>query len=479
MKIHDGDVLPIEPPVTQPLGEALMLEAIPLIMAAVCLGYGLYILHSQDGTHFFAVGHIVISLAAICLALFGTVVTIFQQIIGRYHAFHRYVLPILGYAVAIITFGWGVKVIDADTAELGHIIAGHVMCGSALIAVCVSTVTVASTWAWRIPLKAGASSRGRRPEAFAPGVERVLIAIPLLCTVGGLGTALSLLLHDGSRPHFIAGHLLAAQALVCAALIVLVVSLVRQIANTYQPWERRVWPLVVAVLGAINLGWGLTLVLAASRPDWTAHWVAPGWAMMGLGLVCFSILAKVALLGLGWRRTFPLAKRMALIPVVTTLMCLFTAAFLFQDAPTNANLEIPARVLVGLGAICFSIFSNVSILESVTSDEQSASAARPCLNDPMDLSPLSGYGIGVQNRSSRLPPAEVSPRPRSAVPNNHCASAGNRTAEMRPATISAVAFISCRRPSSVPTATATTMNGRLVAWSRPVASASRHDRWRR
>ena len=68
-----------------------------------------------------------------------------------------------------------------------------------------------------------------------------------------------------------------------------------------------------------------------------------------------------------WRRTFALANRVPLIPVLTALTCLFLSAFVFQAAVTNGNVFIPARVLVGLGAICFSLYSIVSILESRTS----------------------------------------------------------------------------------------------------------------
>ena len=82
--------------------------------------------------------------------------------------------------------------------------------------------------------------------------------------------------------------------------------------------------------------------------------------MIGLGLVCFSILSKVGLLALEWRRTFDLASRVPLLPVLTALTCLFLAAFVFQAAVADSNVFIPARVLVGLGAICFSRSTSLS-----------------------------------------------------------------------------------------------------------------------
>ena len=87
----------------------------------------------------------------------------------------------------------------------------------------------------------------------------------------------------------------------------------------------------------------------------------------GLGLVCYSISSKVILLAKIWRREFKLANRIPMIPVLTALACLFLAAFVFELATVNADYFIPARVLVGLGAICFTLFSIVSILESGTS----------------------------------------------------------------------------------------------------------------
>jgi hypothetical protein len=77
--------------------------------------------------------------------------------------------------------------------------------------------------------------------------------------------------------------------------------------------------------------------------------------------------SKVGLLALVWRRTFSLANRVPLLPVLTALTCLSLAAFVFQAAVADPNVFIPARVLVGLGAICFSLYSIVSILESGTS----------------------------------------------------------------------------------------------------------------
>ena len=54
---------------------------------------------------------------------------------------------------------------------------------------------------------------------------------------------------------------------------------------------------------------------------------------------------------------------------VRCIKCLFLSAFLFEMAAEHSYYAIPARVLAGLGAICFTLFSIVSILESGTSSK--------------------------------------------------------------------------------------------------------------
>ena len=137
----------------------------------------------------------------------------------------------------------------------------------------------------------------------------------------------------------------------------------RQIQNTYSEADRRFWPWLVIVMGTIDILWGLYLLIFQYSPVT----IAPGFVLIGLGIVCYSILSKVLLLALVWRHPYPLAKRIPLIPVLTALTCLFIAAFLFEAATINPAYMVPARVMVGLGGICFTLFSIVSILESGTS----------------------------------------------------------------------------------------------------------------
>ena len=120
---------------------------------------------------------------------------------------------------------------------------------------------------------------------------------------------------------------------------------------------------MAAGLGVAAMLFGIVLLLIAEAP----FWLAPGWVLIGLGLICLSISGKVVLLALVWHRTCSFANRIPIIPIVTCLACLFLSSFLFNAALKDDALLIPAHVLVGLGAICFGLFAIVSILESGTS----------------------------------------------------------------------------------------------------------------
>jgi hypothetical protein len=187
--------------------------------------------------------------------------------------------------------------------------------------------------------------RGHRrvpPAAFAQAAVVVLSAIPVVLAIVAWYYSIANLAMAATPGRFTVGHVVAGLAAICTSLIALVWSIVRQVQNTYGQRDRIVWPWLVIVMGSLSL-------------------------ITGLGLVCFSILSKVGLLALVWRRTFGLANRVPLIPVLTALTCLFLAAFVFQAAVADSNVFIPARVLTGLGAIRFSLYSIVSILESGTS----------------------------------------------------------------------------------------------------------------
>lgn len=336
-------------------------------MMAVCVGFGLFVATAGTAPGNFVAGRVVTSLGVICLCLFCTAATIIRQLIGRYTRVDRIIYPTLGYLAAAATVGYGVSLfIDAPSTGLNErFVAGHVILGVGLISGCIATVATASTRFSLIPVNSrlAAGNTDVPPTAFPQAAAIVLASIPVVLAIAAWSFSITNLVLPTTPGRFTVGHVVGGLAMVCTCLIALVLSILRQIQNAYTGRERTVWPSLVIAMGSLSLVWGIVLVARHSEPYfWT-----PGFVMIGLGLVCFSILSKVGLLALVWRRTFALANRVPLIPVVTALTCLFLAAFLFQVALADTNVFIAARVLVGLGAICFSLYSIVSILESGTS----------------------------------------------------------------------------------------------------------------
>lgn len=127
--------------------------------------------------------------------------------------------------------------------------------------------------------------------------------------------------------------------------------------------EKGKWTGLVLTMGSLAFVLGLILIFA--------YWDHPinfvGFVLIGLALICWSISSKVILLAKIWHADFPLANRIPIIPVLTALACLFLATFLYEEAAFQAKFFVPARVLSGFGAICFTLYSIVSILESGTS----------------------------------------------------------------------------------------------------------------
>jgi hypothetical protein len=242
-------------------------------------------------------------------------------------------------------------------------VAGHVVLGIGFITACVSTVATASTKFVLIRESAARPAGGGAPDgAYSKGVGTVLIAIPALFAMAGLVLAVTLYAKAGNAA-LVAGNVMVGLSLICSALVALVASIVRQVRNEFGDAERYRWAWWVVAMGTINVALGLVVLFSS---DNSAR-LAPGTVLIGLGLVCFSILSKVLLLALVWRQVFALANRIPIIPVGTALACLFFAAFLFEATITQTGFFVGAHVLVGLGAICFTLFSIVSILEAGTS----------------------------------------------------------------------------------------------------------------
>ncbi len=344
---------------------SVVFRIIPVAMMGLCVGYGLYVWNAGEAPGNEVAGRVVTFLGAICLCLFCTAATIIRQLIRRFTAADAVAYPVLGYLAAAGTVGYGVWLFsgESSTGANPYYVAGHVVTGVGLICGCIATVATASTRFSRIPVNSHAAPGTAPSGGFPRGAVLVLGVIPVVLAVVAWALAIANLAMTTTPARFTVGHVVAGLAMVCTSLIALVLSIVRQVQNTYTARERTLWPGVVIAMGTLSTIWGLVVLLT----DDAGYARTPGFVMIGLGLVCFSILSKVGLLALVWRRTFALANRVPLIPVVTALGCLFLAAFLFQAAVGDTDVFVAARVLVGLGAICFSLYSIVSILESGTS----------------------------------------------------------------------------------------------------------------
>ena len=343
-------------------GISILFRAIPLAMAVFCFGYGAFIYGYGDAGNRLVAGPVVFSLGMICIALFCTAATIIRQIIHTYNEATKYVLPVVGYLAAIITIVGGICIFNAATTTSAFV-AGHVITGVGFITACVATTATASTRFTLIPANSERTDQLQPADAFNSSQGYILIAVATLMAVMAWIWAFWLLSKSSEHnAYYVAGHVMAGLACICSSLVALVATIVRQIRNNYTKSERKQWPALVLIMGSISILWGL-LVLANSNPALSST----GYIMIGLGLVCYSISSKVILLAAIWRNTFKLANRIPLIPVFTALACLFLSAFLFEMAGLHNAYFVPARVLAGLGGICFTLFSIVSILESGTS----------------------------------------------------------------------------------------------------------------
>lgn len=339
-------------------GISILFRAIPLVMALFCFAYGAYVTFAGDDPSRLTAGPVLFFLGSICVALYTTAATIIRQIIGTYTTAAKYVFPTIGYSFAAWTFVCGILLLHSGWA--GAYVTGHVVCGLSLIAVCVSTAATSSTRFSLIPKNSADTTFARNPEGFSVGGSRTLIALVTITAVVAWIWAFSLFATGRTAPHTVAGSVMLGIACVCTSLIALVASIVRQANGVYTMREKRAWTGLVLGMGCVAFLAGIALIIA--------RWGTPvdfvGTVLIGLALICWSISSKVILLAKIWHAEFPLANRIPIIPVVTALLCLFFAAFLFEAALFEEKFFVPARVLTGFGAICFTLFSIVSILES-------------------------------------------------------------------------------------------------------------------
>ena len=338
-------------------GISILFRAIPLAMAAFCFAYGAYVFSAGDDPSRLTAGPVVFFLGAICLALYCTATTIIRQIIGSYTKTAKYLFPIIAYAAALLTFVCGTIMIRSYMP--GSYVTGHVVCGLGLIA---ATAVTASTRFSLIPANSADETFSVNRDGFSAGRVALLISLVAIFALAAWIWCILLLIRGASTPHLVAGSVMFGIACVCTSLIALVSSIARQVRGCYTMAERRRWTGLVIGMGAAAFVMGVVLLfLYRGHPvDFVA------FVLFGLALICWSISSKVILLAKVWHAEYRLANRIPIIPVLTALICLFMAAFLFEGALFDAKYFVPARVLTGFGAICFTLFSIVSILESGT-----------------------------------------------------------------------------------------------------------------
>jgi hypothetical protein len=330
---------------------SVVYRTIPLLMAAVCLSYGIYVFSDGSTSGFFIAGKVVIWLTPICYALFTAGAVISGQQKGARRPLVDWLLPISAYCAAGSTIGYGLYLFATNHSGKGYV-AGHVVTGLGLITASVSTVALTTRHAGLIARNShGTAADGPPPGAPTRHTGLALTAVPLVCALLAYGWAFYSIT-GGDEPNFIGGFVLLGLAVICSCLIALIATIDRQIRNAFRDSERFATTYVVAGFATLNIALGIVVLVFSSRP----YAVAPGFVLIGLGLICYSIMTKVLELAVPWRRGEPaLAHHLFLIPVSASVICLFTAAYLFEAEVGDSNFFVPARVLIGLGAICFSL----------------------------------------------------------------------------------------------------------------------------
>lgn len=241
-----------------------LFKLIPLIMGLICIALGGFVLESSGQSEYFVAGHVLISLAAICLALFTTAFIIISQLTRGVNTFYNTLFPIIGYAGSIITMIWGWALLAGNDVMADEFVAGHVIFGVGMIAACVSTVAASSGHFLLIPKNAaGSKSDGTPVQAYSSLIGNCLIAVPVLLTLLGFIWSITLLRSADITPHYVAGHVLLGLTAICACLIGLVATIVHQTRNTFSTKEHWLWCYWVIFLGSITVLQGIYVLVSS------------------------------------------------------------------------------------------------------------------------------------------------------------------------------------------------------------------------
>ena len=229
-----------------------LFKLIPLLMGIICIALGEFVLTGSGQSEYFVAGHVLISLSAICLALFTTAFIIISQLTHGMNKFYNRLFPVIGYAGSATTMIWGWSLLASNNVMADEFVAGHVIFGVGMIAACVSTVAASSGHFLLIPKNAsGSKSDGTPLQAYSSTIGNSLIAVPVLLTLFGFIWSVILLRSADITPHYVAGHVLMGLTAICACLIGLVATIVHQTRNTFSVKEHWLWCYWVILLGSL------------------------------------------------------------------------------------------------------------------------------------------------------------------------------------------------------------------------------------
>lgn len=338
-------------------------RAVPLAAAAVSVGFGAYILRQGRTPDDLTAGLTMFQFALICLALYANAATVLWQHAHPFGGVGRYGYPIFAWLVAIVATGFSIWMMRLDIAEPVYFVVGHVTFAMAMVCVCIASVVSASAHFPQLvenaSLPEGATPASRAP--FRGDTVASLSVIPVIATLIVWGWSFFLLRGIGSgtpEAQSNGGHLMMGLAMVCTSLVALVFTVLRQTQNTYTARERVLWPGLAFLMGLITVLWGVYFASSPIEPF--RH--SAGFLMIGLGMNSWAILAKVLVLAVVWKSVAPMAGRIEIIPVLTTLVCLVLSIFLFESA--NPNLLTGARLLLGLGLAAYPVWAIVSVMQA-------------------------------------------------------------------------------------------------------------------
>lgn len=345
-------------------GIGLFFRLISLLTGLFCLMYGGRIFLGSSDEAARVAGPAVFFLGAVCIAIFCCTAAIIRRAAGiRHSGGARLLLPVCGFAAAVVTFAFGLISIMNRGSE-GFFVAGHAVCGSALAAICLSAAATAFTGFARVagnPAETlpATDEPAAKSAGFTARQETIVSCIPILAAAAAWIWALVLLTRAHEPEYLVSGCIMFGAACVCTSLIAFVSGTVRQIRNSYRSSERSTWISLSVAMGVVAFVFGAALLVM----EWGGAADYAGFLLIGSGLFCGSVSAAVVLLTKMRQGDHPLAWQLSSIPVCAAMICLFIAAFLVEAAGDTERLLIAARILTGYGAVCFAFFPIVSALE--------------------------------------------------------------------------------------------------------------------